>query len=265
MSNTSISIIIRASGEQTQKILYNQINKQKKTEDDLIVLNEKVCFEKKLKQGFLKALDLDNDFTVFIDADILLKSNALKRIKIIAHQLDESALGFGLLLWDRFYDQPKFRGLHIYRTKHLKIALQYIPEEGEQLRPESFMKSKMLENGFEWKNNISRYVAGLHDYYQKPEDIYYKFLIRSKRSKDDIEILKKTLGENSKCNDCVMALKGLEDGAKMDKIENNKYLYTKKYAHLKTKPLNKTPSVNLIILKNLYERYGFRNIFWKSL
>src|SRR5690606_4954332 len=135
------------------------------------------------------ATEKDNRFSVFIDADVSLSSKAVIRIKRLAAKLSESDTGFGLKLWARFYGHPTFRGMDIYRTKYLQEAIMHIPKNGQQLRPESFIKEKMKNKGHRWRNDISFYVAGLHDFYQYPSDIYYKFLIRSKRSSSDLRKL----------------------------------------------------------------------------
>src|SRR5690554_2823195 len=221
-----LTFIIRASGEATVENLKAQLKRQISRNDIIITLDDEVSFEEKLRQGYELAINIDNDVTVFIDGDILLRSNAVKRIRKIAERLEHSDFGFGLKLWDRFYDQPKFRGLHIYNTKLLNDALKFIPKQGEQLRPESHVKDQMKESGKPWRNDFSFYVAGLHDFYQKPQDIYYKFLVRSKRSTDDIQELKSTFKSMPTNLDYKMALKGLEDGEQLEEVLNDKYLYS---------------------------------------
>lgn len=263
-----ITFIIRASGEATVKKLKNQLDKQITTNDKLLILDDEVSFEEKLKQGYELAIKEKNKFSVFIDGDILLRSNAIKRIRKLSEMLDESDFGFGLKLWDRFYNQPKFRGLHVYNTELLNIALMHIPEIGEQLRPESFVKAKMLAQGYIWRNNISLYVAGLHDYYQKPQDIYYKFLVRSKRSVDDISVLKSIFQSEPSNLDYKIALKGLEDSKKIEEVINNKFLYESKELNIDQPVpiLNKSYRlIDFFIIKKLAGYYKLNYIFWKSI
>ncbi|MGB3342516.1 MAG: hypothetical protein WBA61_01255 [Aequorivita sp.] len=262
------TFIIRASGEATVGDLKSQLKKQISRNDVLITLDDEVSFEEKLRQGYDLAIKIGNEVSVFIDGDILMRSNAVKRIRKIAQRLEESDFGFGLKLWDRFYDRPKFRGLHIYNTKLLNDALKFIPKQGEQLRPESFVKDQMKESGKRWRNDFSFYVAGLHDFYQKPQDIYYKFLVRSKRSIDDIQELKSAFKSMPTNSDYKMALKGLEDGEQMEEVLNDKYLYSSQKLMLEhSLPIKSRNSrfVDVLIMKRLIQYYKINSLFWKSI
>lgn len=263
----SLTLIIRASGEATVGNLKTQLNKQKSKKDKLFLLDDEVSFEEKLKQGYELAMKIGNEFTVFIDGDILLRSNAIKRIKKLCRKLNDHDFGFGLKLWDRFYNQPKFRGLHVYRTKLLKRAITHIPLNKKELRPESFVKGIMKTEGNKWRNDLSFYIAGIHDFYQRPEDIYYKFLIRSKRSESDIKKLESIFkSEPSNC-DYKIALEGLKDGSVMDDVVNNKFLYNKKNTDAPSFSVKNHDSlrVDFVIYTKLIKYYKFNSFFWKSI
>lgn len=265
----AFTFIIRASGEATVQSLKIQLNNQITKNDTLEVLDDDICFEEKLRKGFELALKINNKFSVFIDGDILLRSNAVSRIRSISEKLDESYLGFGLKLWDRFYAQPKFRGLHVYKTSMLLSALEYIPISGEQLRPESYVKKVMASQGNIWCNNLSSYVAGIHDFYQKPTDIYYKFLIRSHRSKGDIEFLISCFESKQYVdNDFKIALKGLKDGLQFEEIKNNKFMYKNNSIQLnysKNKFPKKTFFIDILIFLKLLQYYNVGKQLWRSL
>ena len=264
----SFTFIIRASGESTVKNLKTQLSRQISRGDKLFLLDEKVPFEDKLRLGYELAIKTDKAFSVFIDGDILLRSNAVKRLRKITEKLEESDFGFGLKLWDRFYNEPKFRGLHVYNTRFLKEAVKHIPKKGEQLRPETYVKEKMSSKGYKWRNDFVFFVAGLHDFYQRPQDIYYKFLVRSKRSTKDIQELKTVFKSMPTNLEYKVALKGIEDGELMEEVMNDKYLYT--YEELKLDyPFSvKNRSslfVDILIFKRLVKRYKFGVYFWKFL
>src|SRR5690554_700217 len=263
-----LTFIIRASGEATVKNLKAQLKRQISCNDVIITLDDEVSFEEKLRQGYDLAIKIDSDVSVFIDGDILLRSNAVERIRKIAQRLEGSDFGFGLKLWDKFYDRPKFRGLHIYRTNLLSDALKFIPKQGERLRPESYVKDRMKESGNLWRNDLSFYVAGLHDFYQKPQDIYYKFLVRSKRSTDDIQELKSTFKSMPTNLDYKMALKGLADGEQLDEVLNDKYLYSSQELMLEhSHPIKSRSSrfVDVLLMRKLICYYKLNSLFWKSI
>ncbi len=263
----SLTIIVRATGETTMSMLTNQLKKQMSIHDDLFLLDQKECFEDKLKRGFELAIQEGRGFAVFIDADILLRKHAIKQIKKQIKKLDDTDLGFGLRLWDRFYDRPKYRGLHVYRTNLLESAISVLPTPNLKLRPESFTKQKLKEQGHAWRNDISHYIAGIHDFYQKPEDIYYKFLVRSKRSEHDIMQLKQKF-RLAHDTDFKIALKGIEDGEQMEEISNNKFLYKNEnnvLPKLNQSSIYSNQSVDRIVLFKLIKYYRFNNLFWQSI
>lgn len=253
----SISIIIRASGEKTTGALKQQLASQIDKNDVLIVLDEEISFEEKLEIGFQKGIHIGNEYTIFIDADILLRNKALLKIKKLVNKLPKSNLGFGLKLWDKFYDRPKFRGLHIYRTELLIKAAEFIPKKNTQVRPESFVKEQMQLIGFPWNNTLSNYIAGIHDYNQHFNDIYYKFLIRSSRSKKDVAMLKEKFGMSTD-DELKIALKGLKDGEKMTTIINDKFSYNIDIdaLQLKENPVNES-KIDIFLTNKIIKKFGF--------
>ena len=259
----TLSVIIRASGESTLHKLISILNKQLLPDDRLEVLNEEVSFEKKLRVGFEKALEFERDYTVFVDADILVRKNALQKVRSTIDKLSERDYGFGFLLLDRFYEEPKFRGFHVYKTKILSKAINYIPKEGSELRPESYVKRQLENDGLVWRNHLTRYIAGIHDFYQNPKDIFYKFLIRSKRSPDDTKKLKNKFIK-SKEFDFIIALKGIKASENMSSVINNKYLYDDIY-QLPDRKVDRELniiSVDFIIIKFLFRKYKLGKLFW---
>ena len=267
--NKSLSIIVRTTGESTTQTLVKQLRKQISPQDSLQIINKEECFEDKLKRGFALGIQEGKDFTVFIDADILLRRDTIDKIKKLVEKLEVTDLGFGLRLWDRFYERPKFRGLHIYRTALLEKAIPFVPAQNLQLRPESYTKQKMKEEGHAWRNGISLYVAGIHDFFQKPDDIYYKFLVRSKRSEQDLDQLKQKF-RSDRDTDFKIALQGIEDGEEMTEVSNNKFLYKNTSSRLLELSQESiydydNQSIDVIVLKRLIKYYRFNRMFWGSI
>lgn len=265
VKDVGYTFIIRSSGESTTQLLVKQIEFQLQEGDSLFVLSDMVCFEEKLRQSYEIALRSNKKFAVIIDGDILLRRSTLRQIKKISLDLNKTDFGFGLLLWDRFYGKAKFRGLHIYRTQHLEKALTFIPTEGTQLRPESFVKKRMEEEGCLWRNNLSTYVAGIHDYCQNPRDIYYKFWVRAKRSKHEVESLKHKFSLRGE-QDFKIALKGLQDGLMDDTIANDKskdiFMELDFGQEQKIKLIK---NVDALVVSRLIYHYGLKRKFWQYL
>jgi len=258
-----ISIIIRASGEKTLTTLVNQINKYKTEDDDLVILDDTLSFEKKLHNSYLEAIRLNNEFALIIDADILLTCNVRKLIDTSIIKLSNEDLGFGLKLFDKFYGNIKYRGIHVYRVSILHKILEFLPEEGKELRPESFIKEKAKEFGYQWKNNVSDKIVGLHDYFQDYGDIYYKFFVRAVRSNKDIENLKARFESMKFDDDYKVALKGLNDGLLYQFEGNNKAKILEKYFKLNMKL---SPSgfyknnTELLLYYEILKNMGFKKL-----
>ncbi len=263
INEIELLLVVRATNEATKEILVKQLKNQMAVKDLLVVMPEKESFELKLKRGFEIALEKMKPFSVFIDADILLKSNAIKKTKQTIVNLKEDSLGFGFRLWDFFYDQPKFRGFHVYRTSYLSKAIDFIPFGLKELRPESFVKKKMQAIGHQLENNLSFYVAGVHDYYQNANDIYYKYLIRAHRSNADLVNLKIHLEKRNHLPEINIALKAIDDAENIETIQNNKELY--KNNSLPVLKCDKISNIDLLLISKLLRRYGLRRIFWQSI
>ena len=77
----SLTIIVRATGEATTQLLLDQLKSQKSSHDTIHLIDSAECFEDKLKYGFELGINENKNFTVFIDADILLRASAIKKIK----------------------------------------------------------------------------------------------------------------------------------------------------------------------------------------
>lgn len=200
--------------------------RQKSHQDSLIVLNDPIPFEDKLRQSFQTALNNSNPYAIIIDADIIVCYTFINKVKKLIKSLPPEDLGFGLKVLDRFYGYPKYRGIHIYNVRLLDQAIQYIPPNGKEMRPESFVKEKMLLNGHRWNNNLSKETYGIHDYFQNYEDVFCKISIRSHRSRNDINYLQKRFSKYQNI-DYRIASKALGYGLTLDKstIENNRDIF----------------------------------------
>lgn len=261
----ALTIIIRASGEATLPLLKKQIKKQLYKDDILKVIDNDDSFELKLAQGFKEAINLNNSTAIFIDADILIRRNLLNKIRKLSLKLKEDDLGFGIKLWDRFYDQPKFRGLHIYKTKHLKIALSHIPKEGISLRPESAMKNELSGFGLSWNNQMTHYIGGLHDFSQYLSDIHYKFLVRSNRaSKEELSELKCLFKRSSDNNEFKVAYDAILNG-KNKKIKNDKKIYRNEFqSSLKSHKGYIPRNIESYLISKTFKRYSLTKRFLNS-
>jgi hypothetical protein len=116
----------------------------------------------------------------------------------------------GLVL-DKFFGVKRPAGNHLYRTRLIPKALEFIPEEGKSLRPESDMLNAMSAQGFSWAQQDT--VVGIHDFEQFYSDIYRKCFLHAhkhQRIVPEIETFWKKMSTDDK--DYEVALWGLRSG-----------------------------------------------------
>ena len=267
--SNKISIVVRSSGENTSRTLIKILEKNKNENDSLVVLSDHEPFHEKLYKSLFTALKLSNKFSIIIDADILVRDGFLKKIKNLTKSLPVNNSGFGVKVFDYFYNRPRYRGIHVYRTSSIEDILSYFPIKKGLLRPEKYVKDKLkMENELEWNNNFSPYVGGVHDFYQYNKDIVYKMYIRALREKDDVELIKDLAMEGNKVEkeSIFLGLKlGLEGrGSEIDKLR----FYEKNKLRIDSinNNHNKIPKYpNFELYKILINHYGFSKSLFKSL
>lgn len=261
-TNYKIAVAVRATNERTLPLLVKQLSSQLSIGDVLKVFNEQEPFYIKLEKCYKWCIAENADISLIIDADILLRKNILKLIKSKFKVLPRKYSGFGIMLFDRFFQRPKFRGLHVYRTSYLPLYLYYLPQVKNSLRPESDLKNKVGNLGLVFSNDfIKFYVAGLHDYFQWYDDIFWKMVVRSKRSYDLIAldyIPKENNIENR------IAYEGLRAGDKLESIVLDKTTIDNMYDFKNQIPLKLNFNVNKIIIKELLRHYGFSMFFFAA-
>lgn len=221
------AVVIRYSDERTYARLCNQLEGLVPAENIRRVTAQ--SFEKTLKLSYEAALDMHRYWTIIIDADILLASLLHRHLLNAMKVMNDDDLGFSFLLWDRFYNAPKYRGLHIYRTKYLQKALIYIPREGSELRPEAYVKNRMSQEGHPWRRFGN--IVGLHDYFQYPKDIFAKMAVRAHRSAEDNESLRFFFESQLNHPEFEVAYAGLTYGAEMkrENVTNSRDQYLEGY------------------------------------
>jgi hypothetical protein len=246
----NLTVVIRTSGENTfeacKKLLLRQVG-----ENGCVVSVTDFPFEKTLRRSYEEALTIGNPWAVIIDADILVSPYFMKAVQYGIRRAVDTDLGFSLKVMDRFYAEPKFRGVHVYQTRHLGKALEMMPNSGQELRPETCVKERMKEHMHAWRSY--HIVVGLHDYYQHPYDVFSKMTIRAHRSADDIDELMRTFQDRHE-KDFSYALAGLKYGKGLDanQVDNHRNSYEeefwRQFGHIKAEGLDRMKLIPLYCL-----------------
>jgi hypothetical protein len=260
MKNKQMAIAIRATNERTLDLLVQQLNLQKQPGDAIKVFGDQEPFPDKMLKVFEWCMAQDKPISLVVDADILLRRNALQIIRKKFGRLPQKRSGFGVMLFDRFFKRPKFRGLNVYRTSYLNLFVEHLPKVRHSLRPESDLQKLVGTLGHPYKNDFVKfYVAGLHDYFQYYRDIYFKMLIRSQRSQDLIAI--NYIG-NDGTEEAEIAHRGLADGQKLKSLFLDKTKVAWPKDIINQQPLQEGIDVDSRVVKELRQHYGNTLFYW---
>lgn len=218
----NITVIIRSVGERTEKTCKFLLD-QEVGQENVFVVHE-APFSKALRKSFEIGIEQGNKWTLCTDADVLIKKGGLKSFIDFANQLPDSTFKIYPFFVDKLFNIYRDGGLHLYRTSLLAQAIELIPEEGVDLRPESHVYLKMKELGYEVIG--APFLLAIHDYQQYHRDIFRKCYIHAHKWVDWMPHFIKYWREKSKLDkDFQVALWGLSSGiSKVDNIRINKDL-----------------------------------------
>ncbi|MBN1841343.1 MAG: hypothetical protein JW883_03550 [Deltaproteobacteria bacterium] len=181
-----ITIVIRSCGERTEKACFRSLAQQV-PEQNIVVIRE-YPFAKALAETFKIGLERGRPWTLCVDADVLLRKGAVREFLRAAAQSDEKTFEIQYNVLDKFFGGPKPAGNHLYRTRLLRQALDFIPEDTVTMRPETSVIKAMGELGFPWVQEAT--AIGLHDYEQYYRDIYRKALVHACKHRKHVSHLR---------------------------------------------------------------------------
>lgn len=176
--HSDVCIIVRSTGERTEAACVHSL-KQQVVEKNIVVLHERP-FVKALRRGFEIGLDYGLDWTFCVDADVILKANAVDEILSFAETVTENTFDITPSLLDKLLGEIRPVGIHVYRTQYFDEVLKFVNEAEYEIRPDTFVKRKMESKGY-IDVFTERNALGLHDYEQYYADIYRKGLVHARK------------------------------------------------------------------------------------
>ncbi|MEC7754758.1 MAG: hypothetical protein VYB44_12075 [Bacteroidota bacterium] len=165
-----VTVVIRAAGERTEK-LCQYIIEQQVPSDQVYVIHERP-FWKAVQRTFEIGIQQKRKWTIAVDADVLLRMDAIARMINIASELRSPFFCYQGYVMDYVFGRPRDGGPHLYNTTYIPKALEVLKSDSTIHRPESDTYKELAKLGiYTFVDNI---VFGTHDYYQHPRDYYRK-------------------------------------------------------------------------------------------
>ena len=221
----NITVIIRSVGERTEQACYNLLKNF--FHEEQIVIVRATPFSESIRQSFKIAIDRALPWTLCIDADVLVDIEQLPALIQKAIQTDDNVLQVQGLVLDKFIPVIRPAGNHLYRTALMGKALEFIPEEGTSLRPETDMLNEMSKQGYPWLQ--CDVLVGIHDFEQYYEDIYRKCFLQAHKHSYLIPLIEPYwIEKSSEDLDFKIAVMALNSG----KIFSEKVFVDKKFLNV---------------------------------
>jgi hypothetical protein len=201
-------VVIRAAGERTLEACKTLVAQQV-PECRVHVLSEQP-FEAALRRCYELGRDAGTEWMMTLDGDVLLRPGAIRAFLAEAKQTPDDHVQVEGLLFDKLTGSYRSAGHRTYRTRHLALALQQVPVDRAEIRPEDATLRKMAALGF--PSRVLRTVFGVHDYEQSYADVYAKaFLRATKSSKSVPQLVKHWKSQAGSDADYQVALRALHD------------------------------------------------------
>jgi len=205
----STIVVIRSSNERTsdfcEQICAKQIEKE-----NLITVRE-VPFERALRKCYEIGIASSRKWMVTVDADVLLVEGAVDILVRNAERMPENFVQLEGRVFDKITGRYRQAGHRIYRTALLPLAMEYIPPDGTEIRPEFSVLQRMSDAGYPSRRIAD--VVGLHDFEQSYFDLYRKSYVHAiKHSHWIVDIVERCSELLCEDSDYLVIQKGLLDG-----------------------------------------------------
>lgn len=227
-----VTMIIRAAGERSTGLCKKLIEEQ--GFEGNIFFTRETPFSAALRKSYDIGISEGRPWTFCVDADVLLRESSIQTLLKFAEDQPANVFEVQGFVHDKFFTIPRQAGNHLYRTSMLERAIKLIPDEGVDIRPESYVLRTMQQNGFPYKTFPS--IIGLHDFEQFYFDVYRKAFVQAHKHLNYTEKMVPLWKENAEYDkDYDVALHGFTDGILNRKdvyIDKKQKLYREKFEKL---------------------------------
>ena len=174
-----VTVVIRSVKERTEELCKKLILQQGIPEENLLIIHERP-FSRAMRVGYQLGIDRNLPWTLYIDADVLLKGGSIIEMLKVVDKMPPKTMGISGELLDKLIGKRRTAGNHLFQTKFLyKLIEKISPYENENIRPESTIIKKLQQEGYTYRK-VDLFV-GLHDFEQHYHDIARKAFTHSKK------------------------------------------------------------------------------------
>jgi hypothetical protein len=167
----NVFVVIRAASERTLPCAKHLAGTVVSGSD--LVLVEESPFEEALRKMCDEAIRRGKEWTLVVDADLLVSPIRIGHFVEFARQTHESVFHVQGFILDKLSGVVRNGGPRLYRTRTLSEARSHVPADGESHRPESVdMIEGMHRLGY--RSVVAPLVLATHDFDQYYRDIFRK-------------------------------------------------------------------------------------------
>lgn len=182
---SNVSVIVRSANERTEALCLHIIRQQVPGQN-IVVIHERP-FGQAVRRSLEIGQDLARDWTLCVDADILLRSKAVSQMCSLIEVTSDDVFAVSGWLSDKLLCRNRV-GMSIYRTRLFNNALRYAQDIDDDARPETLVKSRMKDAGFPFVVPPES-IVGVHDFDQFYSDIYRKVISHTQKHPDVFEYI----------------------------------------------------------------------------
>lgn len=171
-----VFVVVRSVGERTEDACIRIAESQLSDSSQLAIVKG-IPFGEAHMESIRLALDSQAQWALFLDADIMLKDNAVETMLAEAMEIAEPFFQLNFRILDRGFGGESY-GIHFYSTKYFEQALKYKDVALISQRPEFIVCREIAVN--EGVPSItSNTTVALHGYQQYYADLYRTTFVRS--------------------------------------------------------------------------------------
>lgn len=174
--SSEIVVVLRSVGERTVQACSEIVSLQLEGCGEVHEIKD-CTFEEAHLRSVQIASKSGAKWAIFLDADVLLRDNAIPMMVNEADAFTGSfyMMNFGIL--DHGFAGPTF-GVHLYDVRNLTHALDYEKQARKDQRPESRMVLEMWTKRH-IPSTLSHTIVGLHGFEQYYRDLYRTSFVRA--------------------------------------------------------------------------------------